>query len=245
MQRPGPRNRLLNRDPRNPKVSTAVSSWLNFNPLVVSDLGGWFDASDTATITESGGAVSQWNDKSGNGRNLTQGTAARQPVTGTTTRNSRNVVVFADDYMASGTFTQAQPITIFVVAQLTGGTGANYQIIGDNNISPTVYTNTANRWFAYAGVELDGTVDNDLGWHQINNLYNGSSSVMRLDGRQIASGNTGTSGFTNARFSFGNTPALNRGSNVSIAEVLFYFRLLTSSEQLLVESYLTSKWGPF
>ena len=31
----------------------------------------WLDAADASTVTESGGAVSQWNDKSGNGRNAT------------------------------------------------------------------------------------------------------------------------------------------------------------------------------
>ncbi len=40
----------------------------------------WFDASDTSTITESGGSVSQWDDKSGNNNHATQGTASSQPT---------------------------------------------------------------------------------------------------------------------------------------------------------------------
>jgi len=39
----------------------------------------WLDASDAATITQAGGTVSQWNDKSGNNYHATQGTAADQP----------------------------------------------------------------------------------------------------------------------------------------------------------------------
>ena len=39
----------------------------------------WFDAADATTITLNGSNVSQWNDKSGNNRNATQGTAAAQP----------------------------------------------------------------------------------------------------------------------------------------------------------------------
>jgi hypothetical protein len=54
----------------------------------------WLDASDTSTITESGGAVSQWDDKSGNGYDLTQATSANQPTTGTNTQNGRNVITF-------------------------------------------------------------------------------------------------------------------------------------------------------
>jgi hypothetical protein len=40
----------------------------------------WYDASDAATITLNGSNVSQWNDKSGNNRNATQGTASLQPL---------------------------------------------------------------------------------------------------------------------------------------------------------------------
>lgn len=54
----------------------------------------WLDASDASTITESGGLVSQWNDKSGNGNHLVQVTGSRKPVTGTRTLNSLNVLDF-------------------------------------------------------------------------------------------------------------------------------------------------------
>jgi hypothetical protein len=74
-------------------VSTQVSSWLNFTPLSLNPYL-WLDASDTSTITESGGAVSQWNDKSGNGYTFTQGTGAAQPKTGTRTKNGLNVLDF-------------------------------------------------------------------------------------------------------------------------------------------------------
>jgi hypothetical protein len=49
-----------------------------------ADLGAslalWLDADDASTITLNGSNVSQWDDKSGNARNATQGTAANQPT---------------------------------------------------------------------------------------------------------------------------------------------------------------------
>jgi len=57
----------------------------------------WFDATDAGTITESGGAVSQWNDKSGNGNNLAQSTPAQQPETGLNTIGGLNVINFNRD----------------------------------------------------------------------------------------------------------------------------------------------------
>jgi len=66
-----------------------------FTPASISGLMSWYDASDTATITDAGaGAVSQWNDKSGNGYHLTQATGIQRPTTGTRTINGLNVVDF-------------------------------------------------------------------------------------------------------------------------------------------------------
>jgi len=64
----------------------------------------WLDAADTSTITESSGSVSQWNDKSGNGYNVTQSTGAAQPTTGSTTQNSLNVIKFdGNDFLIAST----------------------------------------------------------------------------------------------------------------------------------------------
>lgn len=62
----------------------------------------WLDASDATTITTVSGAVSQWNDKSGNGRNATQGTAANRPTYTSAGQNGLNVLTFdgTDDWLA-------------------------------------------------------------------------------------------------------------------------------------------------
>ena len=63
-----------------------------FTPASISGLALWLDAADTATITQSSGLVSQWNDKSGNARHATQATGANQPVTNTRTIGGRNAI---------------------------------------------------------------------------------------------------------------------------------------------------------
>lgn len=67
------------------------ASW---SPLSLPNLVAWWDASDPATITAAGGAVSQWNDKSGNGNHVAQGTAGSEPTTGTRVINGRNALDF-------------------------------------------------------------------------------------------------------------------------------------------------------
>lgn len=68
-------------------------------------LYGWWDASDTGSITQSLGAASQINDLSGNSEHITQGTGANQPATGSRTQNGLNVLDFdgSNDYMNNAT----------------------------------------------------------------------------------------------------------------------------------------------
>jgi len=54
----------------------SVDLWTPDNMPTVT----WFDAADAATITASGGNVSTWQDKSGNGNHATQGTGTKQPT---------------------------------------------------------------------------------------------------------------------------------------------------------------------
>lgn len=83
-----------------------------FAPDDISGLALWLDASDTATITQSAGAVSQWNDKSGNANHATQGMAANQPSTNTRTINGRNVIDFDG-------LNDTMPVTLATIASIT------------------------------------------------------------------------------------------------------------------------------
>ena len=76
-----------------------------FDPTSIANCKAWYDASDTATITVSGTAVTQWNDKSGNSKNLTQGTAGLRPLSGVRTQNGKNAIEFdgGDDILNAST----------------------------------------------------------------------------------------------------------------------------------------------
>jgi len=67
------------------------------------DTVAWYDAADPSTITATGGSVSQWDDKSGNGADLVQGTASLQPTTNSRTIGGLNVIEFVSDRLFCGT----------------------------------------------------------------------------------------------------------------------------------------------
>ena len=102
----------------------------------------WLDASDSSTITINSGAVSQWNDKSGNGRHATQATAANRPVVLTTNINGLDVLLFDDsnDAMTTGwNSTATNNYMIFSVANLNTGSRFRRMIASttyNNHITP-------------------------------------------------------------------------------------------------------------
>jgi hypothetical protein len=54
----------------------------------------WLDAADATTITESGGAVSQWDDKSGNVRHASQPSSGSRPTISAAAQNSLDALSF-------------------------------------------------------------------------------------------------------------------------------------------------------
>jgi hypothetical protein len=110
-----------------------------FSPLELTSLAAWYDPADTSTITSSGGAVSQLNDKSTNARHVTQSTAALQPVTGSETINSRNVLTFnTNDVLlfGAGAIPAGAAFTVFSLTNMTSFTTVNRSILGGTTGSP-------------------------------------------------------------------------------------------------------------
>jgi hypothetical protein len=137
MQRPGSRIR----NPRRGNLGQPIFTALNFTPLHLQPQL-WLDASDLTTITLSGSNVTQWDDKSGNGRNLTQGTAAARPISGTVSQNGLNVLHFeSGDVLAhstASTWNFLHDGTQYLIAQV-----ARFGDVADpNNFAYSLHTST-------------------------------------------------------------------------------------------------------
>src|SRR5580765_3700198 len=89
----------------------------------------WFDASNAASITASSGAVSQWNDLSGNGRHATQSNGSFKFTDTASIQNGKHGLLSVNangSYMVTSGFTRSQPFMIFAavkVAQNVPGSG--------------------------------------------------------------------------------------------------------------------------
>ncbi len=113
----------------------------------------WYDAADTSTISVSGTAVTQWNDKGSLGLNLTQGTAANRPTSGTTTLNGKNVITFdGGDVLLNATVASWKFLhdgTKYVLGMVVKATSA-----ADANNDTQVFTNIRRADAGVAGRNL-------------------------------------------------------------------------------------------
>jgi hypothetical protein len=250
---------------------TASASWSGtvtaFNPLAVSGLTLWLDASDAATLTlDESNNVSQWNDKSGNARHLTQATPTIRPTLITASINGLSTVRTdgTDDRISSTTY----PSTTWY------GAGKNQITI----ITLLKRVVNSGRWIHGLVTSINGYGERFLFDRQppgvgtqdlIVESNSGVSTLsaapdiatsLSIDSVTWQSGNTYTLRryISGSATSYSSVSALggtmesgqlytlgfnNHRASVDFAEIMIYSRVLTTAELSAVESYLVGKWG--
>jgi hypothetical protein len=231
-------------------------------------LAAWYDASDSTTVTTATG-VSQWSDKSGNGRTLVQSVGLDQP-TRTATINGKSALVFdgVNHYLScmGGSFSNQ---TMFIVARRDATSAATAALF---SYRPSATNGTGNLPAL--------TADSDSGF----NLTFGSASVDNLGFNPQPSGSvifykngsivaTGTvSGIGSQCYSvapYPNTTDVNlltifsgstaagaknfavgcdcfsssRTYGMTLGEIIIYSAVLSAAQRSSVERALGSKWG--
>lgn len=230
-----------------------------------ADVSLWIDAYDEATITESSGAVSQWDDKSPTGDNLTQGTASVQPTTGTSTINSKNVVLFDEDFMGLPASFDANGKTLFFVVDLddsvTDSNANNKGIIANSGVSNynnhiTLGLHSGSSWY-------DIFLENNAGWvyqKYIPNMDNAAmkapiimtivldSASYKLRMNQNEYTNNTAVGTTNFRYVGKGYGSYSGSGNIlkgAIGEIIRFDRALSTEDIESVEDYLNAKWSTY
>lgn len=226
-----------------------------FDVTSISGLELWLDAADTATITGHPGAVSQWDDKSGNGRDVTQGTGSAQPASGTNTLNSLNVITTDGsdtmlipsgiDFVANG------PNTRFVLCRRASEDASNDNIFTITQGGPArvslQYSSTSGRISFVHNTSNALTFSNgntNTNFQVIMGRRSGTTQALAVDGGTEATNTTATNVTSiTDRDLF----ALNQISSFltgDMAEALLYSQSLSAGEiSEIVDIYMTEKWG--
>lgn len=224
----------------------------------MNNLVMWFDACDLSTITDTAGAVSQWDDKSGATAcsgvcdATPLGAAGTEPVTDSVTFNDPsasglNVLDFdGTQYLTTATLAGANVLgnaTIIVLAKRDTTGNADYFVDDDtdtNNFG--VYATSGDLSAINSGAELTGS-GIDTKWHLYTAAFDSAGNdELALDGASdISPGNAGS----------GSADILNIGADNAegnfldgqIAEILVYSSTLSAEGQIAAECYLSTKWN--
>jgi hypothetical protein len=230
------------------------------SPVDIAGLQAWYDAADAATITDAGGgAVSQWDDKSGNARHVTQSTGTARPTTGSLTQNSLNVLSFdgGDHLVRTSAFWYGLgSCTVFLVAKITSGSNTTFVAEGRSGNANGIYqisnvVTSTNARFYYETNAASTQVDINTGAatttaRRLTIIDSGTSASITDE-----SANTGSDGsytrstFTPDRFALGALVRTTVAAQITgwIAEVVIYTGVLSAPDIAVVETYLDTKWG--
>jgi hypothetical protein len=217
----------------------------------------WLDANDSSMVIESGGAVSVWQDKSGNDYHFTQNDSERQPFYSSTSLAGLPAISFdgSNDYLGRSSrlgFSANPDISIFAVTSFMSFSSNDERIfqIG-TNIHGLAASGGTGKWSwrfnggyeAYDAVSLNSPAQQ--GWvRQAGTNY--AASLFFYNGLEQGRTNGGgdTSSPTNLEeiASIGKSTTGSNLANVKISELIV---LNDSSEvsRRAIETYLARKWG--
>jgi hypothetical protein len=228
----------------------SLSSW---QPTQVPGCALWLDAADSSTLTISGTAVTQWNDKSGNGNTATAPTA-NVPVYSPRSLNTLATLQFrsSNDILLVANNFNIPSITFFIVVNPASSqpNGVNAGILSTDTASAfgrtlglgsgswqqeryNAFSNitgyTANVW-TIVSLQFTTTVSSALGVNGTIFSAPASGTGTNSTGLKIGSyNNTGSYATFNANFDVG--------------EILVFSDSVTINQRQQVEGYLAWKWG--
>jgi len=225
-----------------------------FNPISLGGLVLWLDSNDQSTITESGGGVVGWADKSGSNNSAAQPTLAQRPISGTRKINGRNVLDFNGTshrmLLPAGLYSiPSANNTVFVVSAFDDVNGGQNRVFAGNDAG-------TNRWFIYRDQSLNnltsrnGTVDagltiavDDTSPHILGVRRNGyAGGVIAVYDGKTSSAQTG-SDMVCTSLAIGAQAAGANYLDGVIGEVLIFNRALSMPEMNYVGTQLSQDWG--
>lgn len=225
-----------------PEPEPPPPSGIEPDEVTTATLYAWHEA-DLITPQADDTRIAPWADAGAGGRTLTQTTEATKPFYRTTGPNGQPFVEFKGAEVLTGSTnlgTRTQPQTIFAVARwdtatasiLHGGASSDHLAILWGASGLQMYSISAGP--AWAGGSLET-------WMLLTCYFNGTSSYMRVNGVQVATGNTGAA--VGQRIDMG---ALNRfgaaGFDGGVAARIMYEGTLSDTERDDLETRCMTKY---
>jgi len=249
--------KLLPGIPAGVSAPATINTTGRFAPTSLSGLSLWLDAADTSSLSLSNTSVTQWRDKSGNGKNAV--------ISGTVTYNNPNVItngVSPNSFSVPVDIRRSNVpnLNIFIVYnQINTSSPVNQGLYGNdfnggwnrfqllNNNGPFDYRVSAGFLSGSAQVIPVTTINNT------NRLiYNASYSLSNINGSFVFLNGNLNATFTEyasqtetttSNIFFGTINSQHTFGNVVFNEIIIFSRTITTTERQQIEGYLAWKWG--
>lgn len=216
-------------------------------PSDIPNLIAWFD-SNAITGKNDGDDIETWLDQSGNGNYVTQPTFLSRPKYRVNIVNGRPIVRFdgADASMQSSDFVRGeltQPYAVIMAFKHRAPSTWDYMCDGNADANRTIIgiRGSTNTWSLMAGQWIDGGTPN-TSWHILLGIINGGSSVLREDGVQVGSGDTGSHAIDGVTLGSDNDQVVGH-TQLDLMHWMAYDKLLSPAETDVIESFLAEELG--
>jgi hypothetical protein len=231
-----------------PQASTRV-----WSPTRISGTQLWFDGADVGSMTLSGINVTQWNDKSGNGRNVT--TNGTSPTYNASLINSLGGIDCTNSgSLISSGFQNSANLSFAMVAVVKSGIGAwgSFFTHGGRDLDFSVERNSVSSGTTIHFQSADDNSTCDITFTvDAPVIYYGTmtSGTNRFFESFSGGTNVTTTGTNTYRMTLASVVARigksdnNEVCNSYIGEIIYYTNVLPLSQQQQIEGYLAWKWG--
>ena len=222
----------------------------------------WLDAADASTITLNGSTVSQWNDKSGNGRNATQATALQQPTYTSNSQNGYGIISFDGsndnlDISSTTLITSGNSnFGVFAAYKAKVATSGYGTILGNystGNFQLLFGGQTVAAYLAPWGLYNNASLDLDSGNYTQN--LNWIISCVRTSGLITGYTNGTTKNIvsniasvytvanTQSVWTVGANTVNGEAGNMDLYELIVINETVSTDTRERIEGYLAYKWG--
>lgn len=216
-------------------------------PADLPGLAAWWQADD---VVLSGSKITQFNDKSGNGRHATNSDATYQVTQSVDAAyNSKAVAITNGNSLqvyTPSSFTISQPLTIFAVGDATNSDWETW--IDSANANRIIFRkDPSNNFVVYAGLanvtvaSVDVKTNPGIGWTE----FNGASSKGNTNSNTATTLSTspGANSLTQPILLAGYGGAYTMANGSKFAALLVYNRALTTAERTRILRYLSEYYG--
>jgi hypothetical protein len=217
----------------------ASGAW---SPLNLSGLLGWWDASDTATITDTAGAVSALNDKSGNGYHFSK-VGSGTLTTGSRTQNGLNVIDSAagdDAGLSNASLSLTQDVTVAIVFKLDATSGFPTPYDSHTTTAFTLFVQSGAWRIATPTSVGAGSPAASTNTTLAEVYHNGASTTLTQNGGAATTSSPGTGGSNGFRVM--NTRNTNTVFDGFLCECVVWDN---NTDADLLRTYLNDKWAIF